>query len=240
MTRPDPAGRPRQTPAGDPPSTGEATPATRTPAAGRPRQADHELGSAAADTRLRPRDYVIAHLLDEHRTLTTPQLAAVLFDSAATARQPALPPARRRLGGLLHPHPRRRAAAHPLGPRAAVRRVRRPPRRPHPTHARGPCGSSREAIAASAHLEHTDGANQFFIDLLAHTRSHPRHPARRAGGRRRVPPPPSGGAVHPDGHGVWEQDGDQRRSGSGSNTTPAPRPSDRLDRQARALPAAAP
>jgi hypothetical protein len=30
-----------------------------------------------------------------------------------------------------------------------------------------------ESIAASSHLEHGDGANQIFVDLLAHTRTHP-------------------------------------------------------------------
>src|SRR5215510_7884200 len=36
--------------------------------------------------RLQPRDYVLAHLLDEHRFLTTEQIAAILFTSMRTCR----------------------------------------------------------------------------------------------------------------------------------------------------------
>src|SRR5687767_1166941 len=36
--------------------------------------------------RLQPRDYVLAHLLDEHRFLTTEQITAILYRSARTCR----------------------------------------------------------------------------------------------------------------------------------------------------------
>src|SRR3954464_224923 len=49
----------------------------------RPRTVDDLL---SISWRLEPRDYVIAHLLAEHRFLTTDQITAVLFHSPRTCR----------------------------------------------------------------------------------------------------------------------------------------------------------
>jgi hypothetical protein len=157
--------------------------------------------------RLQPRDYVLAHLLDQYGTLTTPQIAAVLFDSISTARarlyqlRPAawldcFTPARG--GGRLPTH----WVLGQLGATYTAHHDGRVPPSPRAVRQRA------EAIAASAHLQHADGANQFFIDLLARARRHPETrlarwwpPARTAAA--------TGRRIHPDGHGVWEVDGHQ-------------------------------
>lgn len=157
----------------------------------------------AATLRLQPRDRALTMLLDEHRTLTTTQIAAILYPSYATSR--------RRLYTLRTADwldrftvilPNRRSDTHwvlgPLGAHWAAGEEHRPP--PTTKSAR----DIRRAIASSSHLAHTDGANQFFIDLLTHARHHPGtrlarwfSPARTAAA--------AGQRIHPDGHGVWEQ-----------------------------------
>jgi len=152
--------------------------------------------------RLQPRDRVLTRLLDEHRTLTTNQITAVPYDSYAMAERRQY---RLRRVGWLERFTSVRATGHrdtrwvlgPLGAHWAAGEEHRPP-----PSARAGRDQGR-AIAASTHLEHTDGANGFFIALLAHTRTHPGtglarwwSPARCAGA--------TGQRVHPDGHGVWE------------------------------------
>ncbi len=142
-------------------------------------------------------------LLNEHRTLTTTQIAAVLYHSYATAKG-RLYRLRRAdwLDRFTVIRPTGRLDTHwvlgPAGANWAAGQDNRPP----PTAKAG--RETRRAIAASTHLEHTDGANQVFIDLLVHARTHPGtglvrwwSPSRTAAA--------AGQRIHPDGHGVWQE-----------------------------------
>jgi hypothetical protein len=152
--------------------------------------------------RLLPRDYTLALLLDDHRVLTTGQITAVLFGSARTCRNRLT--VLRRLGFLDRftlPHrpggqalecwlPGLLAARY-----AALARDQRPP-------SAAAVRDRQDAVLASPQLAHLLGVNQFFIDLLAHTRTHPHTRLARwwpaaqataAAGRR----------IRPDGHGVF-------------------------------------
>ncbi|MEV0610961.1 replication-relaxation family protein [Polymorphospora rubra] len=151
--------------------------------------------------RLQPRDYVLAHLLDDHRVLTAPQIHTTLFTSPRTCRNRL--DALRHLGFIDKFLPTRHGDRLPahwvpglLSARyAALARGDRPP-------TAKAVRDRQDAIAASPHLHHTTGTNQFFIDLIAYSRTHagfrltrwwPDHRIAAALGRR----------VHPDGHGVW-------------------------------------
>jgi hypothetical protein len=151
--------------------------------------------------RLLPRDYTLALLLDEHRVLTTGQITAILFGSARTCRNRLT--VLRRIGFIDRFTPHRTGARAPecwlpglLAARyAALARGQRPP-------SAAAVRERQDAILASPQLDHLLGVNQFFVDLLAHTRRHPQTrlarwwPAARAAaavGRR----------VRPDGHGIW-------------------------------------
>jgi hypothetical protein len=207
--RPRPDGRSRQAaktpPTRSAPKAQQPTRSAATTTGTSPRNARSNL--LAALRRLQPRDQAIASLLVEHRTLTTSQLAAVLFPSLATARV--------RLYRLRHPGwvesftPIRAAGhleTHWAAGVLAARYVAVQQSTPPPT-ARG-WRDRLESIAASSHLEHGDGASQVFIDLLAHARAHPGTRLARWWGAARAAAA-LGQRVHPDGHGVWA-DGDRQ------------------------------
>ncbi len=207
MPNPERVSRPRQAPQGassltgatrSPTLTMPARPHTRTP----PRRRNHQDLLTVVQT-LQPRDQVVAALLVEHRALTTAQIAAVLFDSLATAKRrlyrlrqlgwvdrftpirPGRPRQTHWVAGLLAA---RFMAVHhaapPPTPRAWRDRV--------------------EAIAASSHLDHSDGTHEVFIALLTHTRRHrPTRLARWWGPARSAAA--VGQRLHPDGHGVWTE-----------------------------------
>ncbi|WP_433304260.1 replication-relaxation family protein [Actinoplanes sp. CA-030573] len=177
------------------------------PPAGRgPRPA---LDLAAIAGRLRPRDYVLAHLLAEHHHLTTDQITAVLFRSPRTCRNRL--DVLRRLGFLdwfapVHPVHGRLPLHWVPGPLSAryVALYRGQP----PPSARV-LRDERDARPAAAtrlgHLLHTDGVNQFFIDLLAHARHHGGTRLLRWWSAARTFATVNHN-TRPDGHGVW-QDG---------------------------------
>lgn len=207
MPSSEPVSRPRQAPQGASslpgaaPRTTQAPPVrplTRMP----PRRRNHQDLLTVVQT-LQPRDQVLAALLAEHRALTTTQIAAVLFDSPATAKRrlyrlrqlgwvdrftpirPGRPRQTHWVAGLLAA---RFMAVHHAGPPPTARAWR----------------DRVEAIAASSHLDHSDGTHDVFIALLTHARRH-RHtrlarwwgPARSAAA--------VGQRLHPDGHGVWTE-----------------------------------
>ncbi len=154
-------------------------------------------------SRMQRRDQAIARLLDEHRTLTTTQIAAVFFstDSTAANRLYEL----RRVGWLNRfiaaPGLGRPGVHWVLGPTGAVWSAGYDDRiPPHPNT------SIRRAIAlsASANLTHTDGANQFFVDLLARARAQPDCRVERWWSATHVGEA-FGQRVHPDGHAVWRE-----------------------------------
>jgi hypothetical protein len=60
----------------------------------------------------------------------------------------------------------------------------------------------QDSLAASTHLAHTVGVNQFFVDLIAHSRAHPGSRLTRWWSAARTAAA-YGRLIHPDGHGVW-------------------------------------
>ncbi|WP_204013148.1 replication-relaxation family protein [Virgisporangium aurantiacum] len=155
--------------------------------------------------RLQPRDYILAALLDEHRTLTTAQISAMLFTSERTCRNRL--GALRRLGfvdGFIPIRRGRRLATHWLPGLLSARYValRDGGRPPSPRVMR----ERQDRVVATSHLAHVDVTNQFFVDLIAHARRRPRgRLARWWSGTRTAAA--LGRRVHPDGHGVWRAGG---------------------------------
>ena len=206
MPKSSPDRAPRQAPQGASSSTGETTrisrPSPRSSASARtPSRQSPTPDLLSVVHLLQPRDHVIAGLLVEHRTLTTDQLAAVLFDTASTARARLY--RLRQLGWVDRFTPVRagqRRQTHWVAGLLAARyhAVQHATATPTPRVWR----DRVEAIAASTHLGHTVGANQVFVDLLAHTRTHPHKRLARWWGPARTAAA-VGQRVHPDGHGVW-------------------------------------
>lgn len=218
MNPTEPARLPRQSPQGDTSHPGDRPPSDpgsrrssipiRRPGPPAPRPArrsgpGHRLDLLDTTGRLQPRDQVLAQLLDEHQTLTSTQISAILFRTRATATNRLY--VLRQIGWVDRFTPIRptgRLDTHwVLGPLGAHWAAHHDARTPPTTKA---ARERREAIAASSHLQHTDGANNVFVALLAHARTHPGtrlarwwSPARSAAA--------TGRRVHPDGHGVWEE-----------------------------------
>ena len=151
--------------------------------------------------RLETRDHVLADLLHEHRTLTTAQITAILFTSQRTCRN--------RLGVLRKLNfvdwfiPVRhgiRLPAHWVPGLLSARLIalRDGDRTPTAKALR----ELQDQMVATSHLNHIDGTNQFFVDLIAHSRHHPDTRLMRwwPGNRTAAA---LGRRVHPDGHGVW-------------------------------------
>jgi hypothetical protein len=212
----------RHPPAGESPvrSTGLSSPAERT---GRPTRSNPNQPAAAGvplsilqvQARLTGRDRTIIDWLDRHGVLTTAQLTAALFTSPITASHRL---AKLRAIGVLDRFHRPFPAGGfgpwhwvigPLGARiAAAGRDAKPPT-PAAVRAR------HDRLTDSATLAHLLGANQFFIDLYAHTRRHPRsrlvrwwseHETAQRYHRR----------IHPDGHALW-RDHHRDTHGEGDN-----------------------
>jgi hypothetical protein len=154
--------------------------------------------------RLEPRDYVLAHLLHEHRYLTTAQITAILFSSERTCRNRLN--ILRKLGFIdwfMPVRPSRgRLPVHwvpgPLSARyVALHNGERPPT---PRAVR----EAQDALVSGGHLDHTDGTNQFFVDLIAHSRTQPDTRLTRWWPGRRIAAAVDHN-VRPDGHGVWSE-----------------------------------
>ncbi|MEU7874285.1 replication-relaxation family protein [Dactylosporangium sp. NPDC049140] len=164
----------------------------------------------AVSWRLEPRDYVLAHLLDQHRFLTTDQIAAVLYRSPRTCRNRLN--VLRQIGFVdwfmpVHPSTGR-LPVHWVPGRLSARYVALYHGRPAPssralreTRDRYPSAATRVG-----HLAHADGVNQFFIDLLAYSRHHPTARLTRwwSAGRTYAKVDHN---TRPDAHGVWTEDG---------------------------------
>jgi len=195
------ARQPGNIPVGDTSRPG-ARPADPT---GPPRRPVRPDSLRAVSTRLEPRDYVLAQLLHEHRTLTTDQIAAMLFTSVRTCRNRLN--VLRSLGFIdwFHPvTPGRQRTVHwvpgPLAARyVALATGARPPT------AKALRESQDRIVAATSHLAHTVGTNQFFVDLIAASRTRPHTRLTRWWSGRRVAGA-IGRRVRPDGHGVWQED----------------------------------
>jgi hypothetical protein len=196
--------QPRNIPAGDIPRPGVTRPRpTNTPRSSR--SSDDLL---AISWRLEPRDHVLAHLLAEHRYLTTDQIAAVLFTSARTCRNRL--DVLRKIGFIdwfMPIHPRLgRLPVHWVPGRLSARYVALYKGEPAPTSraARDQRDADPSAATRIGHLVHDDGVHQFFIDLLAHTRTHPGARLARWWSAARIFKKVNHN-THPDGHGVWRE-----------------------------------
>lgn len=202
--------QPRNIPTGDIPRPGVtrsrpgATPLRSTPHTSTSRRRTPGDDLLAISWRLEPRDYVIAHLLSEHRFLTTDQIAAILFTSARTCRNRLN--ALRRLGFIdwfMPVHPvHGRLPVHWVPGRLSARYValHHGERPPTPRAVR----EAQDALVAGGHLDHTDGTNQFFVDLIAHSRNHPDTRLTRWWPSRRIAAAVDHN-IRPDGHGVWSE-----------------------------------
>jgi hypothetical protein len=152
--------------------------------------------------RLRPRDYAIASLLDEHTTLTTDQLTAVLFSSAITCRHrlTAL-----RSFGFVDRFIRRNQPGTPNivcwvpGPLSARLTALATEQNPPSTRA---LRERQDRVYASPFLNHLIATNEFFARLLAHSRRHQESSLLRWWSERTTASA-FGQRIHPDGHGVW-------------------------------------
>ena len=222
MTRRPAQPMPRQSPQGDLFRPGDrptaSTQASPPAPAGRAisRTVRPHRGYLHAIRGLQSRDQVLLVLLDEHGTLTTSQIAGILFDRATTAERRLY---RLRAADWVDCFSPIRAGARlethwvlgSFGARWAANHDSRTPPTPRALRERN------EAIAASSHLIHGDGQRGFFIDLLHHARTHSRtrlsrwwSPARTAAAL--------GQRVHPDGHGVWDTwDRGDTRDGRGAD-----------------------
>src|SRR6266508_1263478 len=81
--------QPRNIPPGDIPRPGVIAPRPLRPSSGSrdiPRRSRPPDDLLAISWHLEPRDYVIAHLLAQHRFLTTDQITAILYTSPRTCR----------------------------------------------------------------------------------------------------------------------------------------------------------
>ncbi len=157
--------------------------------------------------RLEPRDYVLAHLLDEHRFLTTAQIAATLFTSVRTCRNRL--DVLRKLGFITWFMPvhrtRGRLPVHwvpgPLSARyVALYHGERAPT----TRAVRELEDAHAATTSAGHIDHADGVNQFFIDLLRHSRAHPDTRLARWWSSAHIAKEINHN-TRPDGHGVWRE-----------------------------------
>ncbi|HZN75317.1 MAG TPA: replication-relaxation family protein [Micromonosporaceae bacterium] len=197
------------------PSPAVASPAA--PSASNPRRrptrvppAPGKPGPFDPHRRLTSRDRLLLSWLAEHYLLSSVQIARALFTNPRTARLrltilarlgflTAIPSGRDdgapqpwlyTLGPLgLHLHPRAYHDPDNLGlrpPRSSVERARR--------------------IIASPQAQHFLGVNQFFVDLHAHTRSHPHARLARWWSERHATDTYSRADIHPDGHGIWHVD----------------------------------
>jgi hypothetical protein len=173
-----------------------AATSSRTPPSHRPTLLD-------VSKRLRPRDYVLAELLDDHTTLTTTQIAEILFTSVTTCQHRLQ--ALRRMRFVDRFVRNRPGAARPMcwvpGPLSA--RYVALARGENPATARA-IQERQDRAMSNPGLDHLLGVNEFFVRLLVRARGHDgtrlaRWWAERAAaaglGRR----------VHPDGLGVWTE-----------------------------------
>jgi Replication-relaxation len=191
----------RQFPAGESPQPGtRSMVALRTTGTGRANPA-HTLIDISH--RLRPRDYTIAALLDEHTTLTTDQLTAILFTNPTTCRHRLH--TLRKIGFVDRFIRNRPGAPNPICwvPGLLSARYIALANGDSPPTAKA-LRERQDRIYSRPTLEHLLAANQFFINLLVHARQHPDTGLVRWWSERSTTAA-FGRRIAPDGHGVWQQ-----------------------------------
>lgn len=164
--------------------------------------AAHLTGQVVAEvSRLTTRDRVLLDLLDQHRTFTTDQLAALAFGSVGRCRV--------RLNtlhdrGVLdrfrhYQRPGSQSWRWTLGPvGAAIVAATRNASAPRPSAVR----DATARLATSPTLGHLLAVNGFFVALTARSRQHDGGSLARWWNEARCRDA-CGNLVRPDGHGVW-------------------------------------
>jgi hypothetical protein len=151
---------------------------------------------------LRPRDYAPGLSLDEHATLTTDQLTALLFISAITCRHRLTV---LRSFGFVERFIRRNEPGTPnivcWVPGSMSARLTALAIGQNPPTARA-LRERQDRVYVNPALEHLLESNEFFVQLLAHRRSHQDTSLRRWWWERATAGA-FGRRIHPDGHGVW-------------------------------------
>jgi hypothetical protein len=151
--------------------------------------------------RLRPRDYTIAALLDEHTTLTTDQLTSILFTNPTTCRHRLH--TLRKISFIDRFIRNRPGAPNPIcwvtGPLSARYLSLAKDESPPTVKA---LRERQDRIYATPLLEHLLATNQFFVNLLVHARQHPDTRLTRWWSTRTTAARYNR-RIKPDGHGVW-------------------------------------
>jgi hypothetical protein len=151
--------------------------------------------------RLRPRDYTIASLLDEHTTLTTDHLTSILFSNPTTCRHRLQ--LLRRLGFIDRFIRNRPGAPNPVCwlPGLLSARYVALARDESPPTAKA-LRERQDRVYSSPTLEHLLAVNDFFVPLLVHARRRPDAALTRWWSERSTAGS-FGHRIKPDGHGVW-------------------------------------
>ncbi|WP_349876326.1 replication-relaxation family protein [Micromonospora sp. HUAS YX12] len=157
--------------------------------------------------RLRPRDYTIATLLDEHTTLTTEHLTSILFSNPTTCRHRLQ--LLRRLGFIDRFIRNRPGAPNPVCwlPGLLSARYVALARDESPPTARA-LRERQDRVYSSPTLEHLLAVNDVFVSLLVHARRHPGAALTRWWSERTTAAA-FGHRIKPDGHGVWTDGNDE-------------------------------
>lgn len=167
----------------------------------RPRAVNTAEHHARLARRLTPRDRWLAHMLHEHRVLTTGQIADLAFPSARSAGQRLLELFEWNVLDRFQPFVTVGTTPmhYVLGPAGATLVAAEADREP------GELGYRRTrtlAIAHSLRLAHTVGVNGFFTALAAHARHHPAAELRAWWAEPRCHGY-FGDLARPDGYGRW-------------------------------------
>ncbi|MEU1969678.1 replication-relaxation family protein [Micromonospora sediminicola] len=157
--------------------------------------------------RLRPRDYTIATLLDEHTTLTTEHLTSILFANATTCRHRLQ--LLRRLGFIDRFLRNRPGAPNPVCwlPGLLSSRYVALARDESPPTARA-LRERQDRVYSSPTLQHLLAVNDVFVSLLVHARRRPGAALTRWWSERTTAAA-FGHRIKPDGHGVWTDGTDE-------------------------------
>lgn len=180
--------------------------AKRFPGDGTPRAGRLSPGTVADElSRITPRDRFLLDHLDQHRTLTTEQVADLTFGTVGRARH--------RLNTLLdrevldrfrhYQRPGSQSWRWTLGPvGAAIVAAGRGEPLPRPSAVR----EATARLATSPMLGHLLAINGFFVALSAHARTRDGQQLARWWNETRSRDA-CAGLVRPDGHGVWRAGG---------------------------------
>jgi hypothetical protein len=155
--------------------------------------------------RLMPRDRWLLDLLYQHQVFSTEHIAALAFDNIRTARNRLNQLTRRGVLAKFRDcvRPGSQSWRYTLGWVGAAYIAARDG---HPTPRPGTVTDRVNRLSSSPRLAHLLGVNGFFVDLAAHARH---TPGARLGvwWSERQCRDIAGDLAHPDGHGVWTEDG---------------------------------